>query len=361
MNSGVRFVAALALAMVLAVNPCAAVEKAPPVRTLVVGTKEAPPFSMKDADGAWTGIGIELWREIATELDLAFEFRETDLKGLLAGVADGSLDVAVAALTVNSEREKSLDFTHPFFHTGLGIAVAHKQRRPWQRVFRSFLSLEILEFIAGLFLFLILTGFLMWRFERERNPDHFGGDRKAGFVSGIWWSVVTMTTVGYGDKAPVTFRGRMLALFWMLVGIAAIAFLTAHITSNLTLMQMQSPVNEPEDLLRVRVGSIADTTGNDYLRRSGIPSRSYKTATEGLRAIAEGEIDALVHDKPILQYLIGKGFPGDLEVLPNTFLPQDYGIALPEGSPLREPINRSLLKTIQAPEWQNTLARYLGR
>lgn len=361
MNSGLRFVAALALAMALAVSPCAAAEKTPPARTLVVGTKEAPPFSMKDADGGWTGIGIELWRNIATELDLVFEFRETDLKGLLDGVADGSLDVAVAALTVNSEREKSLDFTHPFFHTGLGVAVAHKHRSPWKSVFRSFLSFEILRFIAGLFLLLILIGFLMWRLEGERNPDQFGGGKKAGIVAGIWWSVVTMTTVGYGDKAPVTLRGRMVALVWMLVGIAAIAFLTAHITSNLTLMQMQSAVKGPEDLLRVRVGSIEDTTGSDYLRRSGIPSRSYKTAAEGLRAIGEDKTDALVHDEPILRYLIQKEHPGKLEVLPTPLLPQDYGIALPAGSPLREPINRALLKTIQAPEWQETLARYLGR
>jgi ABC-type amino acid transport substrate-binding protein len=65
MNFGVRFLLALALAMVLAANPCAAGEKTPPRSTLVVGTKEAPPFSMKDADGAWTGISIDLMRKIA--------------------------------------------------------------------------------------------------------------------------------------------------------------------------------------------------------------------------------------------------------------------------------------------------------
>ena len=41
---------------------------------------------MKNDEGAWTGISIDLWREIATELNLSFEFRETDLRGLLDGV-----------------------------------------------------------------------------------------------------------------------------------------------------------------------------------------------------------------------------------------------------------------------------------
>jgi ABC-type amino acid transport substrate-binding protein len=40
---------------------------------------------------------------------------------------------------------------------------------------------------------------------------------------------------------------------------------------------------------------------------------------------------------------------------------QDYGIALPQKSPLREPINRALLEIIDSPAWQGTLAQYLGR
>ncbi|WP_339151139.1 transporter substrate-binding domain-containing protein [Rhizobium sp. T1470] len=41
-----------------------------PQRELVIGTKEAPPFAMKDADGNWSGISIELWREVAQKLGL---------------------------------------------------------------------------------------------------------------------------------------------------------------------------------------------------------------------------------------------------------------------------------------------------
>ena len=50
-------------------------------RTMIVGTKEVPPFAMKNSDGTWTGVSIDLWRQIAGELNLPFEFRERDLKG----------------------------------------------------------------------------------------------------------------------------------------------------------------------------------------------------------------------------------------------------------------------------------------
>ena len=76
-----------------------------PKRKLVVGTKVTPPFVIKDADGRYSGISIELWQKIADEQGLDFEYRETDLAGLIDGLKDGSLDVSVAALTVTAERD----------------------------------------------------------------------------------------------------------------------------------------------------------------------------------------------------------------------------------------------------------------
>lgn len=361
MNYSCRLMVAAGLAMVLVSHADAAEKKVPHGRTLVVGTKEAPPFSMKTADGAWTGISIDLWRDIAAQRNLAFEFREKDLRGLLDGVTDGSLDVAVAALTVTSEREKVMDFTHVFFHTGLGIAVSKKPSRPWLDVFRTLYSPEILKFVVGLFLIMLLVGTLIWRLERKKNPEQFGGDMKAGIFSGLWWSMVTMSTVGYGDKAPITHGGRWVAILWMLVSIFVISVLTAHITSSLTLTKMRSSIQRPQDLIHVHVGSVAESTSSDYLAKNRIPFYSYKTASEGLQAMAEGKIQALVYDKPILQYLVQKDYPGKLEVLPYTFHEQDYGIALREGSQLREPINQVLLEIINSPAWADTLSLYLGR
>jgi hypothetical protein len=188
MNFGSRLLVALTLVMVLVVNVSAAGEKPPPGHTLVVGTKEAPPFSMKAEDGAWTGISIDLWREIAAEMDLEFEFRETDLQGLLDGVTDRSLDFAVAALTVTSEREKAMDFTHPFFHTGLGIAVAHKPRHPWLNVFRSFFSFDMLKLIVAVFLLSLFIGSFLRVFVRTKEKPkafrrrHSGGRRLGSLV-----------------------------------------------------------------------------------------------------------------------------------------------------------------------------------
>ena len=146
----------------------------------------------------------------------------------------------------------------------------------------------------------------------------------------------------------------------MLLAIIIVSVFTATITSTLTVAHLDVPVKGPQDLSRVRVGVIASTTGETYLQDHRIAYTSYETASEGLKAIEEGLIEALVYDTPILRYLIHREFKGGLEVLPHTFHREDYGIALPKGSSLREPINRVLLAKIQGSEWQHNLHRYLG-
>ena len=81
--------------------------------TLVVGTKPSPPFAMKSDDGQWTGISIELWRQVAADLHVEFEIKEFDLKGLLDAVERKQIDVAVGSTTITAEREQKFDFTHP--------------------------------------------------------------------------------------------------------------------------------------------------------------------------------------------------------------------------------------------------------
>jgi ABC-type amino acid transport substrate-binding protein len=355
-----RLAGVMTLLMILAAIYTEAQGQTKAGRTLIVGTKEVPPFAMKNSEGTWTGVSIDLWQQIASELSLSFEFRELDLQSLIDGVADGSLDVAVAALSITAEREEICDFSHPYYVTGLGIAIAPKHKTPWLVVLKKLFSSHYLKVVIGLCVLLLALGTLIWWFEHKRNPEQFGGGTAAGIGSGFWWSAVTMTTVGYGDKAPITLGGRVVAFIWMLIAIVIVSIFTATITSTLTVAHLDVPVKGPQDLSKVRVGAIADTTGKAYLRDNGISYTSYITVSEGLRAIMEDSIQALVYDAPILRYLIHHEFKGGLEVLPHTFHREDYGIALPKSSSLREPINRVLLEKIHGHEWQDIIHQYLG-
>lgn len=169
-----------------------------------------------------------------------------------------------------------------------------------------------------------------------------------------------MTTVGYGDKAPRTLGGRVVGLIWMFVAIIIISSFTAAITSALTVNQLGSSIHGPKDLPEVRVATVASSTGETYLQRQHIIYKAYPDATSALTALAEGQVDAVVYDAPILQYLIRQNFHGRIVVLPHTFVRQDYAIAVPQGSPLREKLNVVLETETRSAHWQELIYSYLG-
>lgn len=331
-----------------------------PDRPLIVATRHVPPFAIRASDGSWSGISIDLWTEVADELALRYEFRDMPLPRMLAGLGDGSVDVAVAALTVTPERESAFDFTHAFHTTGIGVAVVSEQSAGWLGAAKRFLSWGFLQIVLSLAALLLVVGAVVWLFERRQNPEQFGGSWLKGVASGFWWSAVTMTTVGYGDKAPKTVVGRLLAMIWMFAAIILISTFTATIAASLTVSELGTPSHTVKDLPGIRVATVSGSTGADYLRNQRIAFGKYAGATEALRAAADGRIDAVVYDAPILRYLVQERYQGRLTVLAQRLERQDYAFGLPDGSPLREPLNRAMLEHIRQPHWQDVLFEYLG-
>ncbi|NRD24747.1 ion transporter [Winogradskyella litoriviva] len=85
-------------------------------------------------------------------------------------------------------------------------------------------------------LFMIITIMLIYfaavgiyYFENEAQPEHF-----SSIFSSLWWSIVTLTTVGYGDVYPITVGGRIFTFFMLLIGLGVVAIPTGIISSSLT-------------------------------------------------------------------------------------------------------------------------------
>ena len=110
------------------------------VKPLLVGIKQAPPFTIKTEPGQWQGKTAELWNHIANDLQLKYEFQETDLSGLLQGVAEKKFDAAIGALTVTADRAKTMDFSHPFYSSGLSIAVPAQPSNAWFALLKGFFT-----------------------------------------------------------------------------------------------------------------------------------------------------------------------------------------------------------------------------
>lgn len=340
-------------------QPAAAFDQQEQTEQQTIGIRVAPPFVIQEDDGSYSGLTIALWEHVAGQTGVEYEYEERSIQGLFNGVETGELYASAAALTITSDREEIVDFTHPFFVTGLGIAVSYQPAGFWQSMMSMF-SLDFFWVLSLLLLLLLFWGFLVWVFERKENSEEFGGTAAEGVGSGFWWAAVTMTTVGYGDKSPRTLGGRIVGFLWMFTAIIVISFFTASIASSLTVTQLDSRINGPEDLPFVRVGALEQSATQVYLEEERIGATSYGTISDGLRAVEENEIDAFVHDAPILQYYTQIGFRNRVRILPNTFNDQYYGIALPLNSSYRNEMNQIILDYIASDEWNDLVNRYLG-
>lgn len=323
---------------------------------LIIGTKVAPPFAMKDGTGAWEGLSIDLWRRIAERLGLHFRFQEETLADLIAKTARGELDGAVAAISVTADRERLVDFTQPYYATGLGIAIPRAKASTFG-LLRSLLSRNMLLALLGVSAVLVLVGAVVWLFERRHN-EHFG-DHGVGLRSSIMWAA--MRAAGdSGDAAPRTFPGQLVSLVWTLVSVVLISSFTAVLTSSLTTWQLEGRVQSVKDLHTVRTGTVIGSAPARYLEGQGIASAGFADLESGLRALEAGRLDAMVFDRDLMLWTVKQKFDSSLGVLDVTFDPVNYAIALPPQSTLRRDLDEQILAEIGSEWWHRSKVTYLG-
>ncbi len=332
------------------------------VGTIRVATRTAPPFV--DYDGDYGGFTVELLDIIANKIGAEIEiYGVTSNAKLIDDVARGEADLGASAIAITSEREEQIDFSQPYFDSGLEIMVATDNKGIFggrlSAAARTIFSLDILIVCLSLIVVLFAAAHVIWLAERRTNPE-FPQSYRQGIWEAFWWAAVTATTVGYGDKTPKGVVGRLFGLFWMFVGLFVLAYFTAGIASAFTLDELEGRIGGPADLRGHEVGVIADSLGDEYLKSQGIPATEYVSGGEAYQALLDGSIDAVVHDAAILQHFIAENEAGGTEIVGLVFAERGFGFATASDSDLTEAINRGLISIIESGEYAELYEEWFG-
>ncbi len=328
--------------------------------TLKIGYKNAPPFII-ESDQELKGVNVWLWKQVAKDLKLNYKFVNMNFSQMIDSISNNKLDVIINPLTITSERSKKFKFTDSFFASNSTIAVSKISAfSKFKNTIKGFFNLAFLEGLFVLILIIFIFGFIGWRFERKNNSKKFRRSFR-GLWDGVWWSAVTLTTVGYGDKIPKSKGGKITAFVLMFSGLLFISGLTASISSNLTVNQLTNNPETFNEFKALKVGTNKKSSTEHFLKTHFFKNiKPYKNIKEGLKSLSKNEIDAFVYDEPILKYYIREDSSlQKLSTLPIRFDVQFYAFGLSKkNAVLEEVISQKILEITETQKWQVLLSEF---
>lgn len=317
-----------------------------PAAKLRVVTRNLEPFSF-DKDGRRLGFAAELWDQLARETGNQYEIQVVNsAQEIIDAVKNKTADVGVGAISVTSKREEVIDFSQPFYESGLQVLVAGGGGSFADNIVQMITNLFSLELI-GMFLLLMATMFiishLVWRYEHKVNSDQWPEDYKSGIWESFWWTLSTLLVGGADNKGPVGVGGRIVAIVWMLLSIVLVSLLTASFTTTLTINTLKGDINGPGDLPGRKVATVQGSTTETWLNAKGAKVTPLADVPTCIAALRDGKVQAVVYDAPILQYESAKLNDEKLQMVGPVFERQNYAFALQQDSTLREKLNQALL------------------
>ena len=314
---------------------------APPLRVVVYVD---PPFVSRTSTG-FGGFTIELWETIAAAKGWKIEYVEAKtLTELIDMVSEGQAQVGVTDLFITSSRLEKIDFSQPYFESGLQVMVASNRGGGVGELFRGLYERGHLRIFAIAFSAMILATIVLTIFDRRLDPE-FPRDWLSGMAESFYHVMSTSAAGSSSHKRliPGPF-GYLLAGTSLACGVIAIAYFTSSMTSVMTMNEIRGHIGGFQDLAGKKVGSIAGSTGEAYCRSAGLDTRTFDGLQGAVAALTERRVDAIVYDSPILRYYNRQHPELRLNDVGSVFDPRQYGFALPFNSPIRTVIDEELLK-----------------
>ncbi len=328
--------------------------------TLIIGYYPSAPFIIETEDGP-EGISIWLWDAIQKKSGYPYKMKKMTLNQVVEGIANEEVDMTLNPLTITWGRSKIMDFSVPYYISNSAVMVpAVSSFEKGLQFIGSFFSLNFFRAIGALFMIVFIFGTLAWVFEHRKNPEEFKPGLR-GLWSGIWWSAVTMTTVGYGDKSPRTTGGRVIALIWMFSAIIIISGFTASIASSLTVNQLSWNQSSIDSFKDKKVAVIKNSATDEFLEQRFFKKlQKFTTLKQCSEALASGKVEAVAHDKPQIQHIINLDTLGQFDVLPISYNSQLYAFGFREtiSNETKEQITNNILEVVESMDWRVLLSEY---
>ncbi|MFM7191738.1 MAG: transporter substrate-binding domain-containing protein [Microcystaceae cyanobacterium] len=321
-----------------------------PVSPKPLPTASSKSSSPPSAETRFSGIAIDIWQRLATFNQLSYDYYQ--VSGFDQGiteVAKGNLDVLIGPISITPERLSQVNFTQPYLNSYFSLLVHADPLNLWQ-LLQPFLHRAVFFSLTGFVLINILFAHLLWLVEHKLNSEQFPQSYWRGVAEALWFVSVTMTTVGYGDKVPITPLGRCLAFLWMWVSLVMTTAITAGLASTLTLFFSQQTNPAPMTSVNLQEMQVATVRGlmlESVLANHNIKAIETPSLSAALNLFFMEEVDAVLSTEHALRFVLEQYPRASLKIVPLYNLPVNYGFAVNLHSPYLTELNISIMQMVQ--------------
>jgi len=343
-----------------ATAPALAAAPAPAPAPYRVGVFVSPPFVTKDAKGEYSGYAWELYSAAERRLEIKSVPQEfATFAELLNAVIAGKIDIAVTDMFITSDRARRMDFTHPIADGGLRVMISTEHETRLDAVWRDLIEAGHARILGWGALIVITLAIPLAFFWRHVDKD-FPQKPLDAFAESLY-RLVTVTMSGRTKVTSVsTWHTKVFAAGWLVVGVSIVAYITSTVTSVMTKQALRGSINSVADLNERTVGMVTGTLGEQYCRANGLDVLGYPTLDKAVEALIAHEVGAIVHDGLALEAYDHTHPKLPLTEVGPIFDKRRYGIGLPTGSALRQPLNVALIELSESGTTDTLYTKYFG-
>ncbi|XP_044743459.1 uncharacterized protein LOC123305723 isoform X2 [Chrysoperla carnea] len=309
-------------------------------------------------DGIYKHFGKEFRQSIDDfeddENDEDYDNTNVKWNGIVGDLVSGAAHMSFAALSVSSIRSEVIDFSAPFFFSGVSFLAAPQQKT--EIPLFSFLLPFSTELWIAIFTSLNITAIAVavyeWLSPFGLNP--WGRQRSKNFSmsSALWvmWGLLCGHLVAF--KAPKSWPNKFLINVWGGFSVIFVASYTANIAALIAGLFFHNAVSNYHDrsLLSQKVGAPMSSAAEYYVQRANrhlwdhMSKYRLENVEEGVRKLRNGSLDILIADTPILDYYRATDHGCKLQKIGDTINEDAYGVGMTKGFPLKDSISAVIAK-----------------
>jgi polar amino acid transport system substrate-binding protein len=311
--------------------------------------------------GLINALTLDVWQTLAEKLSINYKIRPVNsLAEAESLLLTGQGRIIVGPLNMQPGHEK-IDYLNTYIPNSTGVLV---YKNFWfnidsklKAIIFTLLGLGVSSFV----LYILIFALILWLIERKHPESNFPKTPLKGIGAAIWFSITTISTVGYGDFVPKAVISRIITGFFIIISLATLSAFIASVSSAFTTHQLTFHALSKDTFVNKPVAYLASHTDTEtlILKLKAIPVAEANWQTL-ITDVATKKVSAAFANEILLRNALLQYHNHNVELAPTLVNEKTFAFAMRTNDPGESVINKGLFSLQTNGEISALVNRTLG-